>query len=73
MRWLLLLDVTTTRHVTAKVRFDGLNYKMRLRKEETVMKIIDLAVELTDSSTASSIGEDRRHMSVDLTDFQVLH
>ena len=40
--------VVKSRTITANLVWEGLNYKMRLRKEETVLKIIDLSLDFND-------------------------
>jgi hypothetical protein len=39
--------------IRASVRLDGFNYKMRLRKEESVVKVIDLAIDFSDKSKSN--------------------
>ena len=41
-------EVVRTRTVRVNLTFDGINYKMRLRKEESVFKVIDLSLDFTD-------------------------
>ena len=40
--------VVKSRYIKAHVHSEGLNYKMRLRKEESVLKIIDVTLDFTD-------------------------
>ena len=37
-----------SRAIKASLLCEGLNYKMRLRKEESVFKIIDVSLDFTD-------------------------
>ena len=49
------------------LRFDGLNYKMRLRKEETVLKVIDLSLDFTGKKSLNQ--PDEMEAEIELTDF----
>jgi hypothetical protein len=60
-----------SRCIKANVRLDGFNYKMRLRKEESVVKVIDFAIKFTEKK--NSKAADYQNLSIALTDFQVLH
>ena len=40
--------VVKSRIIKVRLQFEGLNYKMRLRKEESVLKIIDVGVDFND-------------------------
>ena len=58
--------VTRSRTIKANVEFDGLNYKMRLRKEESVFKVIDFVLDFSDINSDDKSETD---ISARLTDF----
>ena len=64
-------DIEKTRTIRASVALDGFNYKMRLRKEETVIKVIDFSLDFFEKT--NSLTNDERDINFELTDFQVLH
>ena len=51
--------------------FEGINYKMRLRKEESVLKIIDIAFNFGRETNEPNNAKIDLHVSV--TDLQILH
>ena len=65
------MPLTKSRCIQANVKLDGLNYKMRLRKEESVVKVIDFEAKFAEK--VQSNEADHQDLSVFLTDFQVLH
>ena len=64
-------DIEKSRTIRAIVALDGFNYKMRLRKEETIIKVIDFSLDYFDKT--NSYMDDERDINFELTDFQVLH
>ena len=64
-------DIEKSRTIRAIVALDGFNYKMRLRKEETIIKVIDFSLDYFEKT--NSYMDDERDINFELTDFQVLH
>ena len=65
--------VEQTSTLKARIHFDGLNYKMRLRKEETVLKIINLSLDYEDVQSSIDQQVGRKLLEAALVDFQVIH
>ena len=56
-----------SRAIKASLLCEGLNYKMRLRKEETVLKVIDLSLDFTGKKSLNQLDE--MEAEIELTDF----
>ena len=63
--------IVKQRIIQAKIKFDGFNYKMRVRKEESVVKVIDFSIDFVDKMHSEKTDE--RELQCELSDFQVLH
>lgn len=59
--------VIEQRTIKVNVGFDGFNYKMRVRKEESIVKVIDFSLEFQDYMHSNAPS--KRDLKCELTDF----
>ena len=64
-------DIVKSRKIRVNLNFDGFTYKMRVRKEESIVKVIDFSLDFVDQMHSKKPSE--RDLTCELTDFQVLH